>query len=102
MKASEEALARLEVQVGRLLHAGVFVSAGCLAAGLLLTLMRIAAPAQHVLLTAGLVVLMATPILRVIVSMVEYARMRDWFFVVTTLIVLGVLAGSVIAAVLGF
>ena len=32
-------------------------------------------------LTLGLLVLMATPILRVLVSLVVYVRMRDWFFV---------------------
>jgi uncharacterized membrane protein len=37
------------------------------------------------------VILMATPILRVVVSLIEYARMRDWFFVATTLAVLIVL-----------
>ena len=49
-------------------------------------------PAADLLLRAGLFVLMATPILRVIVSIVEYVRMRDWFFVATTLAVLTVLA----------
>ena len=31
---------------------------------------------------------MATPILRVVVSFAEYVRMRDWFFVATTMVVL--------------
>ena len=56
--------------------------------------------AANVLLTAGLVMLMATPILRVIVSLVEYVRMRDWFFVVTTVLVFGVLLVTVTLAVL--
>jgi len=46
------------------------------------------------------VMLMATPILRVVVSLVEYARMRDWFFVATTLIVFGVLIVTVTLALL--
>jgi uncharacterized membrane protein len=41
---------------------------------------------------------MATPILRVVVSIVEYARARDWFFVTTTLAVLGVLLVSIVLA----
>jgi uncharacterized membrane protein len=98
MMANGEDLGRLEIQLGRLLFAGLLTSTACLAVGLVLSLLRMAPPAQHFLLTTGLVVLMATPVLRVIVSMVEYARMRDWFFVATTLIVLMVLAGSVFYA----
>jgi uncharacterized membrane protein len=41
---------------------------------------------------------MATPILRVLVSVVEYWRMRDWFFVATTLVVLAVLFTTVATA----
>jgi uncharacterized membrane protein len=43
---------------------------------------------------------MATPVLRVIVSLIEYVQMRDWFFVVTTVLVLGVLLVTVTLAVL--
>lgn len=92
---TEAPLSRLEVHLGRLLLAGVLTSAACLAAGLLLTLTGRSA---DVILTTGLVVLMATPILRVIVSIVEYVRMRDWFFVAVTLFVLLVLAGTVLVA----
>jgi uncharacterized membrane protein len=95
---SDADISRLETDLGRLLRGGVLSSAACLAAGLALWLTQLAPSAANALLTIGLVVLMATPILRVIVSLVEYARMRDWFFVVTTLIVLLVLAGSVIFA----
>jgi uncharacterized membrane protein len=98
MIADDEDMGRLEAQLGRLLFAGVLLSTACLALGLLLNLLRAAPAAQHFFLTTGLIVLMATPILRVIVSIVEYARMRDWFFVATTLTVLGVLAGTVIVA----
>jgi len=37
------------------------------------------------------VILMVTPLMRVIVSLVAYARMRDWFFVTTTLLVFAML-----------
>ena len=53
------------------------------------------APATSRLLNAGLIVLMATPILRVLVSVVEYVRMRDWFFAVTTLAVVAELSVTV-------
>jgi uncharacterized membrane protein len=49
-------------------------------------------------LTLGLIVLMATPILRVIVSLVAYVRMRDWFFVLTTVAVFVLLAITVFLA----
>ena len=45
-------------------------------------------------------ILMATPILRVVVSLVEYARMRDWFSVSTTLFVFGVLVVTLTLALL--
>jgi uncharacterized membrane protein len=82
---------RLEIQLGRLLRGGVLSAAGCLAAGLALWLTRAGSSIANALLTVGLMILMATPILRVVVSLIEYARMRDWFFVATTLAVLIVL-----------
>jgi uncharacterized membrane protein len=97
---SEETIARLEVQLGRLLQTGVLTSAACLAIGLVLWMAGSAEGAANALLTTGLVILMATPILRVIVSLVEYARMRDWFFVGTTVLVFGVLLVTVTLAVL--
>ena len=48
----------------------------------------------NVLLTTGLIVLMVTPIARVIASMIVYVRMRDWFFVATTLLVFAVLIAA--------
>jgi uncharacterized membrane protein len=97
---SDDAIGRLEVHLGRLLQAGVLTSAACLALGLVLWMAGAAAGPTNALLTAGLVILMATPILRVIVSLVEYVRMRDWFFVGTTVLVFGVLLATVTLAVL--
>ena len=98
MTIDESSGARLERILGRLLITGVTAAAICLAAGLLMFLARPDGPAAARVLNAGLVVLMATPILRVMVSVVEYVRMRDWFFVATTLAVLGVLAATVLLA----
>ena len=39
---------------------------------------------------------MATPMLRVVVSLVEAIRMRDWFFVGTTLTVVLLLSVSLV------
>lgn len=97
---NDQAISRLEVHLGRLLLGGVLSAAVLLAAGLALWLGGRAPGVGSGLLTAGLFVLMATPILRVIVSLVEYARMRDWFFVATTLAVLGVLLTTLVVALL--
>jgi uncharacterized membrane protein len=93
-----EAFARLERQLGRLLLIGLSTASALLSLGLVV---QIAAPAGSVsgtLLTMGLVTLMATPMLRVVASIVEYARMREWFFVLTTLVVLAELTVSVVVA----
>jgi hypothetical protein len=97
--SGDQDITRLEDLLGRVLLAGVVSASACLAAGLALWLAHLAPSIANVLLTAGLIVLMATPILRVVVSLVEYARMRDWFFVATTLIVLIVLCVTITVAV---
>jgi uncharacterized membrane protein len=98
MRSSEDALQRLEMTLGRLLHAGVIASAICLAAGLVAWMARGPSTASTMLLTIGLIVLMATPIVRVAVSLVAYVRMRDWFFVATTVMVFVLLAATVTLA----
>jgi uncharacterized membrane protein len=98
---SEASIGQLERHLGRLLLGGLICSATLLLLGLVLWMSGAVRPAADGLLNAGLIVLMATPILRVFVSLVEYARMRDWFFVMTTLIVLGVLIASVGLAFVG-
>jgi uncharacterized membrane protein len=45
----------------------------------------------------GLLLLVATPIARVIFSVFAFARERDWLYVLLTLIVLGVLLYSLLA-----
>ena len=87
----EDVLGPLELKLGRLLFAGVTTSAVCLGAGLVLTLAGVSSDAANVILTAGLVILMITPIARVVASLVVYVRLRDWFFVGTTILVFVVL-----------
>ena len=82
------AVVRLEHQLGRLLVTGVVLAALCLVGGLVLFVADHGSTLAVKVLNVGLIVLMATPILRVIVSMVEYVRIRDWFFVITTVAVL--------------
>jgi uncharacterized membrane protein len=84
----DESLARFERNLGRLLTTGVIVSALTLAVGLALFLFSPGGSTSAPFLKAGLFILMAIPAMRVVVSIVEYARMRDWFFVATTFVVL--------------
>jgi len=89
--ADGDVLGRLELQLGRLLFAGVASSATCLAVGLVLAVTGAYPAAANGILTTGLVILMITPIGRVAASLVVYARLRDWFFVATTILVFVVL-----------
>lgn len=92
--------AQIEVRLGLVLRAGVVVSTACLAAGLLLGLARPEAWLVHALLNSGLVLLLATPVARVAVSVVEYGRARDWTFALLTGLVLVELLAGVVAALL--
>lgn len=100
MSYSREPRARTERLLGGLLTAGVTVSALCLIAGLALTeLSRLRGHgAPHALLHVGLIVLMATPIARVVVSLEEELRARNWFFASVTLAVVAVLSGTLMVA----
>jgi uncharacterized membrane protein len=100
MTPESTAISRLEIHLGRVLLTGVLSSASLLAAGLVLWLAGTAPALGTWLLTAGLFLLMATPMVRVIVSLAEYVRMRDWFFATTTVAVLLVLAATVAYALL--
>jgi len=109
----------LEIMLGKLLRFGVLVSAAIVAAGGMFLLISRggAAPdfrsfhdagtplrsVQGILREAlalradgivqtGLLVLIATPVLRVVMSLFGFARQRDWLYVALTLIVLCVLA----------
>jgi uncharacterized membrane protein len=91
---TEEAIDRLEVQVGRLLEAGVVVSAVALGAGLLMWMIVRDSRIASGLLTGGLIALMLTPLARVIASLIAWVRLRDWFFVWTTVMVFVVLLAA--------
>ena len=85
---------RLERWLGKILTAGVATSTGLLAAGLLLQLLGVEPGATAALTRAGLIVLMATPVARVVVSVIEYSVERDWLFAILTTTVLVILLGS--------
>lgn len=92
--------AALETLLGRVLGAGVRFSAVLLGAGLVLFLAGAWPAVANGLLNAGLVSLMLTPMLRVVVSVAESFRARDWTFFTLTAAVLLVLAGTVVLAVM--
>jgi uncharacterized membrane protein len=95
---TDEELSRLERVLGRLLVTGVVVSSTLLTLGLAVMLIAPDQPAASWMLNAGLIVLMGTPILRVVVSFAEYVRLEDWFFVVATLVVIGELTITLLVA----
>ena len=105
------------VLIGRVLQAGVTLSAAIIVVGLVIELFEankfspikleqfpdtfdqvwsglLVFHARAVIAT-GLLVLIATPVLRVATSVVAFALERDWRFVVITLAVLGILLFSI-------
>ena len=87
-----------ELTLGRVLTVGTRVSTVCLALGLVLTGVR-PGPAATLLLHAGIVVLMATPALRVAVSIGAFARRGEWWLVlcaglVLVLLIVGIAVAS--------
>jgi len=93
-------MSRLEGVIGSVLRAGVIASSICLGVGLVLTLAGGAATVANLLLQIGVIVLLATPVARVLVSITEYAQQRDWKFTLLTVVVLVELLASVVAALL--
>jgi uncharacterized membrane protein len=90
----EELVDRLELQVGRVLEGGILLSSGCLAVGLAMWIVTSGAKGANALLTLGLILLMLTPLARVVASLVAWIRLRDWFFVATTVMVFVVLIAA--------
>jgi uncharacterized membrane protein len=89
---------KLDEQVGAVLRGGVIISSVCLTVGLALALLIGEGGIAGVLLRTGILVLLATPLARVIVSIVKYASERDWLFTLLTIIVLAELLASAAAA----
>ncbi len=88
----------LERKLGRLLTVGTRVSTAVLTLGRGAPVVVPRSRVTHQLLAAGLAVLLLTPVARVVVSVVGYIGERDWWFVLYTTIVLGLLIGSFLAA----
>lgn len=100
MNRERSGMERLETTIGEVLRFGTITSSTMFAVGLLITVMGYQPMVAQLLLATGLIILLATPPARVIASVIEYIRERDWTFVALTVIVLLALAGSVAAAYL--
>jgi uncharacterized membrane protein len=80
--------------LARWLTAGMTLSAASLIAGLILAYVERARGlpnGPHPLLDAGLIILMVTPLVRVLVSLSEEIRERNWVFASMTFIVVAIL-----------
>lgn len=113
----------MEQMIGRALQAGVVISALVVLLGAALLLARhggtlpdfhtfAGEPAMlrsvggilrgvigldpYALVQFGLVLLIATPIVRVILTLVAFAAQRDWLYIIVTTIVLGILLWSIV------
>ncbi|HEX8994617.1 MAG TPA: TSUP family transporter [Ktedonobacterales bacterium] len=107
-----------EIVISNVLRGGVLLSAGVILIGSLLYYLRPAAERAgyatypHTLgqvatavatgnpegiITLGLLILLATPVLRVAVSIVAFALERDWLYTGVTLLVLALLLASILA-----
>lgn len=90
----------LEQRLGTILRVGGRASTVCLAAGLVMTLTMGDSLPSAVLMNAGLIVLMATPVARVATAVIDYGFGRDWaYFTLTSLVLLELCAGIVAALV---
>lgn len=89
---------RVELAVAHLLRIGTAVSAALIAAGLAITLLPVPWAVGPALVTAGIVALICTPLLRVAAAMVVYLRLGD---VVYSVICLAVLLFVVAGMLLG-
>jgi uncharacterized membrane protein len=98
MNRDRSGMQRLETTIGEVLRFGTITSSTMFAIGLVMTVVGYQPAVAQLLLATGLVILLATPPARVVVSVIEYVRERDWTFVLLTGIVLLALAGSVVAA----
>lgn len=84
----------IEITLARLLRIGSFIAAVLIATGIATMLLGKEAPATR-LITAGLLALLATPIMRVITAGLIFVREKDWRFACFCLVVICALAAGV-------
>ncbi len=87
------ALDSMEDIVGRLLQIGTTAASVLVGVGLVVLFLGIAPALAPKLITAGLIILVSTPVLRVVAALGVFVREKDWIFAAistTVLVVLGV------------
>jgi len=87
--------------LAKVLRLGSIVAGILLAAGIGGMLLTGGAPFPRRLITAGLVTLLLTPVLRVLVAALVFCKERDWLFVLFCLVVLCSLALGVKLGLVG-
>jgi uncharacterized membrane protein len=93
---SSSALRAFERTLARVMLTGVWLSAACLALALSVLLISPRVSVAEVLLRIGLVILMATPVMRVVLSVIEAVRQKDWFWLWTTIAVTLILGATMV------
>jgi uncharacterized membrane protein len=91
---NKEKVEAIEAVLARLLRLGSLVAAALLAAGIALMLLGMTGLAPK-LITAGLLVLLGTPVLRVVAAGVVFVKQRDWYFAAFSLVVLCAMAAGI-------
>lgn len=84
----------IELVLARLLRVGSVLAAALLAAGIVSMVLGLTALAPK-LISAGLIVLMGTPVLRVIAAGIIFLKERDWYFALFSLVVLCAVAAGI-------
>ena len=84
----------IELVLARLLRVGSVIAAALLAAGIVTMVVGLTTLAPK-LISAGLVVLMGTPVLRVIAAGIIFLKERDWYFALFSLVVLCAVAAGI-------
>ncbi len=79
--------------VSWVLRMGAAGSFALIVLGLLLAVLQPGSAAQAVT-TAGILLLLATPVLRIVVSLFAFAREKEWKYVLISLGVLGIVVGA--------
>lgn len=86
----------IELTLARALRVGSIIAALLMAAGLMMIILGWAPDQGNRVLTAGLITLVATPVMRVAVALLVFLRERDYLFAFFCLVVLSSLAAGVV------
>jgi uncharacterized membrane protein len=89
-----EQVIAIELVLARLLRIGSMIAAALLSAGIAAMVVGLTGFAPR-LITAGLMVLLGTPVLRVLVAAIIFVKQREWRFALFSLVVLCSVAAGI-------